>query len=616
MGSTDADVALALKIAEAARLEEYGVPRIQEERPQHMVRITKPFRLGVHEVTIGQFGKFIEQSGYKTQAEELGGDSDATKADDPRVTPESMKLNWRTPGHEVGENSPVTQVNWNDAVAFCNWMSEQEKLEPSYVLDGASWSLVAQPQGYRLPTEAEWEYACRAGTTTQFSFGDDWKEHDKFGWSNTTAGGRARGVGLLPANPFGLHDMHGNVWEWCHDWYNGKWYAGSPGDDPQGPHGGSTRVYRGGSWYYTPASSRSSGRSINGDYGPPEGRFGSRGFRIALGSVEVPSSTASVAPSTPPVVTRPPVAKSVGPTPTPAVAPFDAEQAKAQQEAWARHLGVPVEFTNSLGMKFRLIPPGEFLMGSDAKEAEAIAPNIKDEASQSSFLATIIASSPRHSVRISRAFYLQTHEVTNGQYLKVMKKLPDDNDPAKPESPVLSNVSLADATAFCNALSETEGKSAAYRMQDGNPTRILKAEGYRLPTEAEWEYACRAGTTTMWFQGENGDMVANGEWLKELQTLHVGADAKPNPFGLVDLYAGSNEWCFDRFAPYGADAVIDPFTDPSGADGVLRGGNHFSEGGTDVVVTNSFARQNGFSSNATNRYTGLGRVVLPIEMPQ
>jgi eukaryotic-like serine/threonine-protein kinase len=307
---------------------------------------------------------------------------------------------------------------------------------------------------------------------------------------------------------------------------------------------------------------------------------------------------------------------STGDAPPLAIAPFDAAQAKAHQEAWARHLGVPVEFTNSLGMQFKLIPPGEFLMGVDAKEVEAFAQNLTDESSRNLFLATVIASSPRHSVRITRAFYMQTHEVKNGQYLKVMKRLPEENDPANPDSPVQSNVSLTDATAFCNALSQTEGKSAAYLMQDGNPTRILKAEGYRLPTEAEWEYACRAGTTTMWFQGENGAMVANGEWLKEFQTLHVGAYAKPNPFGLVDLYAGSNEWCFDRFAPYGADAVIDPFTDPSGADGVLRGGNFFSGGGTDVVVINSFARQNGFSNKNTNRYTGFGRVVLPIEMPQ
>jgi len=280
MGSSDEDVTLALKIAEETKLDPVGVQRIQDERPQHLVRITKPFRLGIHEVTIGQFGKFIEQSGYKTQAEEFGGNGNATKVDDPRVTPESKKLNWRTPGQEVDENSPVTQVSWNDAVAFCNWLSEQEKLTPSYVRDGTSWMLVEQPQGYRLPTEAEWEYACRAGTTTQYSFGDDWQEHDKFGWSDTNAGGRPRGVGLLSANPFGLYDMHGNVWEWCHDWYDGKWYAQSPSDDPRGPNGASLRVLRGGGWSGTPAFGRSSARGSS--FHPPASRYNDRGFRVAL----------------------------------------------------------------------------------------------------------------------------------------------------------------------------------------------------------------------------------------------------------------------------------------------------------------------------------------------
>lgn len=219
-----------------------------------------------------------------------------------------MKSNWRTPGQNVGENSPVTQVSWNDAVAFCNWLSEQEKREPSYMPDGVSWMLVAQPQGYRLPTEAEWEYACRVGTTTQYSFGDDWKEHDKFGWSNTKANGRPRGVGHLPANPFGLYDMHGNVSECCHDWHDGKWYAQSPSDDPRGPlRASSRRVYRGGSWYEAPANGRSSYRHRST---APATHSSNRGFRIASSSIGAQPTTASVTTSTPPVVTPPPVSIS------------------------------------------------------------------------------------------------------------------------------------------------------------------------------------------------------------------------------------------------------------------------------------------------------------------
>ncbi len=131
------------------------------------------------------------------QAEEFGGNSSTVKPEE--VKPENLKITWRTPGQAVTDDSPVTQVSWNDAVAFCNWLSDQEKLEPCYKRDGDSWALLPKANGYRLPTEAEWEYSCRAGTATQYSFGDDWKELDKYGWSNKNAGGRPHAVGSLPA---------------------------------------------------------------------------------------------------------------------------------------------------------------------------------------------------------------------------------------------------------------------------------------------------------------------------------------------------------------------------------------------------------------------------------
>ena len=290
MGSSDADIALALKIAEETKLNSSAVNRIQDERPQHRVRITRPFRFAAHEVTIGQFAKFVEQAKYKTEAEEFGGDSNAVKPAD--VKPDSLKLNWRTPGYEVTDDVPVTQVSWNDAVAFCNWLSEQENLEPCYRRDGDAWALVPKANGYRLPTEAEWEYACRAGTVTQYCFGDDWKEFGKYGWSSEFAGGRPRSVGLLSANSFGLHDVHGNVWEWCHDRHDGKWFEQSPSDDPLGPSESSNRVARGGGASNMSASSRSSFRFFG--YAPSY-RSSDRGFRPALSSVGAPASTASVA---------------------------------------------------------------------------------------------------------------------------------------------------------------------------------------------------------------------------------------------------------------------------------------------------------------------------------
>lgn len=328
--------------------------------------------------------------------------------------------------------------------------------------------------------------------------------------------------------------------------------------------------------------------------------------------------TTAVAGKTPPenpsVVTSPRLNQPTGPAPPPAIAPFDAAPAKAHQEAWAKYLGVPVEFTNDLGMKFRLIPPGEFQMGYDPKDAEAIARSIGDERVRQDFLSFLSPSAPRHVVRITRPFYMQTHEVSNGVYQKVMGKLPDRNDPTKPDWPVMSNVSLADATTFCDALSQTESKASAYRRVNGNLSRIREANGYRLPTEAEWEYACRAGTTTLWFMGDDVKTVSNTVQLRDSSTYHLGAAAKPNPFGLFDLYGGSTEWCFDRFAPYEPQAATDPFNEPDGGEAMTRGGSDFSGGGTGVSDINSVARLRG-GDNSGGMYIGLGRVVLPIEIP-
>ena len=149
------------------------------------------------------------------------------------------------------DGSPVTQVSWNDAAQFCNWLSTQEKLKPCYAAsdldqaNGARW----QPtpgDGYRLPSEAEWEFACRAGTTEQFSFGDLRSLLENYGWFERNTEGFPHGVGLKPANPFGLFDMHGNVTEWCQDPYGSDYYAKSPLVDPTGVANSNARAARGG----------------------------------------------------------------------------------------------------------------------------------------------------------------------------------------------------------------------------------------------------------------------------------------------------------------------------------------------------------------------------------
>jgi formylglycine-generating enzyme required for sulfatase activity len=145
-----------------------------------------------------------------------------------------------------GLNYPASYVSWDDAVAYCEKLSEKEG------------------KTYRLPTEAEWEYACRAGTETAWSFGDDEKELGDYAWYRQTAWDidekYAHQVGLKKPNAFGLYDMHGNVYEWCHDYTGKDYYKQSPANDPTGPASGVGRVLRGGSWFFDSRYARSAFR--------------------------------------------------------------------------------------------------------------------------------------------------------------------------------------------------------------------------------------------------------------------------------------------------------------------------------------------------------------------
>jgi formylglycine-generating enzyme required for sulfatase activity len=170
-----------------------------EEGPQHRVRISKPFYLGKYEVTQAQW-KAV-----------MGGDPSSFKGD--------SKL-------------PVESVFWRDCVAFCQEISQKSGKK------------------IRLPTEAEWEYACRAGSTTAYSFGDSPDGLGQYAWYDENSDEQTHPVGQKRPNPWGLYDMHGNVWEWCSDWYGEDYYGQSPATDPLGPTSGEYRVYRGGSWYF------------------------------------------------------------------------------------------------------------------------------------------------------------------------------------------------------------------------------------------------------------------------------------------------------------------------------------------------------------------------------
>ena len=182
--------------------------RFKDEGPQRQVTISKAFYMGVTEVT-------------QTQYECVTG---------------------KNPSKFKGPQNPVDQVSWDDAMAFCTALSKKTR------------------RAVRLPTEAQWEYACRAGTKTRFSFGDDDKDFDAYGWCKTNSGGKTHPVGLKKPNAFGLYDMHGNVWEWCRDWHDAKFYANAKNVDPENTTAAKYRVVRGGSWKHLPQRCRAADR--------------------------------------------------------------------------------------------------------------------------------------------------------------------------------------------------------------------------------------------------------------------------------------------------------------------------------------------------------------------
>jgi sulfatase modifying factor 1 len=295
--ATENSLGMRLVKIPAGQFEMGSVDGAVFERPVHRVRITRPFLLGETEVTLGQFLKFYND-GYKgrldcEQKGLPGTGYNAATGDKRDRKPEYRPWSWGHPdmditteaGKRIAFRHPVVNVSWNDCVAFCAWLSRKEG------------------KRYRLPTEAEWEYACRAGTTTQFWTGDDPESlaesaniadgsfAEKFhgglqrrthhhGFS--TIRGRDGHVFTAPVdsfgrrNSFGLADMHGNVAEWCGDAFAKDYYWESPQADPQGPAANKIRVVRGGAWDDSPFHSRSAERFIS----PEMFSSNSIGFRV------------------------------------------------------------------------------------------------------------------------------------------------------------------------------------------------------------------------------------------------------------------------------------------------------------------------------------------------
>jgi formylglycine-generating enzyme required for sulfatase activity len=175
------------------------------------------------------------------------------------VQEQFKKFQFPDPSHFKDPKKPLDQINWTDATMYCNERSLAEGLEPCY--DEETWDCNFAASGYRLPTEAEWEYACRAGTDSQYSFGKTVQKLKTHAWFADNSSKSTQPVGGKQPNPWGLYDMHGNVSEWCNDFYSEDYYRQSPEKNPKGPAEGKERVLRGGAWNSSADSCRSAYRA-------------------------------------------------------------------------------------------------------------------------------------------------------------------------------------------------------------------------------------------------------------------------------------------------------------------------------------------------------------------
>ena len=460
-----------------------GSPESEKNRDndetQHEVTITKPYYMGKYEVT-------------KEQWKMVMGDS---------------------PSSNKEAKFPVTNVSWADCQEFIKKLNAKTS------------------GGFRLPTEAEWEYACRAGTSTAYSFGDSLTKGDA-NYGDGAAGRESiKTTGNYKPNVFGLYDMHGNVWEWCEDWKAD--YPGGAVTDPKGPATGEYRVLRGGSFDSFESKARSSVRV----YFTPAYRLFDFGFRLARTADTKTAVGAPPVPKPDPSVVMPAAVNLL-------VAPFNEAKAKEVQKEVAKSLQKEVEEKVDLGkgIKFDLvlIPAGRFRMGSPKFEKGR-----QDNETQ-------------HVVILTKSFYIGKYEITQEQWESVMGNNPSSR--TKGAKLPVTDVSWENCQEFIKKLNvSTKG-------------------GYRLPYESEWEYACRAGTNTAYSYGDSltkNDANIDGDSIKAVGSY------RPNAFGLYDMHGNVWEWCEDWYDSFQDGEVMDPKGPGTGTYRVLRGGAFYGGGSID-----------------------------------
>ncbi|HNX04797.1 MAG TPA: SUMF1/EgtB/PvdO family nonheme iron enzyme, partial [Opitutales bacterium] len=444
--------------------------------------------------------------------------------------------------HPDADNAPVEMVSWLDATQFCQKLTQIER-KAGRIPGG--WE-------YALPTEAQWEYACRAGASAPIYTGPLRLSGDgtsetlaEIAWYAGNSQAAIRGadgeipvsagphpVGALKPNHFSLCDMLGNVREWCSDYYGP--YPDDANPDPSGPSTGSARVVRGGAWTDPAASCRSAARSSSGPYS----RNASTGFRVALRRI-VPLAMISQ------IDIEPDQIRDADET----ASPLFYNRPELEKNWRLRDIGLDMVW----------IAPGSFQMGSPETEDS----RDPDE-------------SPRHAVTLSKGFWMGRYEVTQGQWMAVMGTDLDSQrglDGAESVIEVRGGswpmyyVSWEDASRFCERLNETE--KVAGRLPEGYR--------YALPGEAQWEYACRAGSEGMfssptldpvaWFDADSDADSSSGP------APHPVGRKKGNAFGLYDMHGNLFEWCADWYGSYAEAPAADPAGPATGEFRVFRGGS-------------------------------------------
>ena len=507
----------------------------QSNETQHEVTLTQDYYMGVFECTQKQWelvmgtkpSFFNNEDYYATRPVEQ------VSYDMIRGTSTTAGAGWPTYGHAVDSSSFMGKLQAKTGLTF------------------------------DLPTEAQWEYACRAGTTTLWNSGNNWvpssfenmKEVGRyyfngggFDWSNcTTANGTAK-VGSYKPNAWGLYDMHGNVEEWCLDWYDS--YGNSSVEEPAGPSIGSSRVLRGGFWRNEEGLCRSAYRisSI-----PSDGSFS--GFRIAYHPKQNLYAVVDL---------------SGGP---------DATNYPVRYTDTAPNLDDDTCRTTELWL--RKIPAGTFIMGSPEDE---VGHNCSSDSNET-----------QHEVTLTQDYYIGVFECTQRQWELVMGSKPSyySNATYYATRPVeqVSYDMIRGTSATTGAGWPTYGHAVDASSFMGK-LQAKTGLTFDLPTEAQWEHACRAGTTTALNSGKNltstssdiamdevGRYLNNGGSSYSTTCTTANGTAKvgsyiPNAWGLYDMHGNLWEWCLDWWYvnSYGTDAVSDPVGPTTGSVRVLRGG--------------------------------------------